>query len=171
MSGTESAPFRAMEEAKDLVTRGSTPMSRIPCNLDDFLAIPKDMLLDGLKAFGFKESDSSATETLTVVQIRRISIWQYTSFWRCLTLSARRLRLMQPCCVAIAAQGSADLPAAAIHPGLANAALLHSWFWPAAPRAQVTKTAGPRWPADLRSNGHQRGCSPPSSANAALLRS
>ena len=38
-------------------------------NLDDFLAIPKDMLLDGLKAFEFKEG----AETLTLVQIGRIS--------------------------------------------------------------------------------------------------
>ena len=45
-------------------------------NLDDFLAIPKDMLLDGLKAFDFKERVDSDSETLSLVQLGRISKWQ-----------------------------------------------------------------------------------------------
>ena len=47
-----------------------------PDNLDDFLAIPKDMLLDGLKAFEFKERADAAPETFSLVQIGRISKWQ-----------------------------------------------------------------------------------------------
>ncbi len=43
-----------------------------PDNLDDSLAIPKDMLLDGLKAFEFKERVDSVPETLTLVQMGRI---------------------------------------------------------------------------------------------------
>ena len=44
-----------------------------PDNLDDFLAIPKDMLLDGLETFEFKERADAAPETFSLVQIGRIS--------------------------------------------------------------------------------------------------
>ena len=44
-----------------------------PVNLDDFYAIPTDMLLDGLKAFEFKASDEAPTIKLTLVQIGRLS--------------------------------------------------------------------------------------------------
>ena len=47
-----------------------------PANLDDFLAIPMDMLLDGLKAFEYKERADSDPETLSLVQIGRISKWK-----------------------------------------------------------------------------------------------
>ena len=47
-----------------------------PDNLDDFLAIPKDMLLDGLKAFEFKVRVDAVPETFSLVQIGRISKWQ-----------------------------------------------------------------------------------------------
>ena len=58
----------------DLVSLGK--YADVNDNFDDFLAIPKDMLLDGLKAFEFKEG----AETLTLVHIGRISKAEYGPF-------------------------------------------------------------------------------------------
>ena len=70
-----------MLQVTDLATLGASLLQVFgnPDNLDDFLAIPKDMLLDGLKAFEFKVRADAAPETLTLVQIGRISKWQNTA--------------------------------------------------------------------------------------------
>ena len=60
-------------EVKDIMWVALLKVFGNPDNLDDFLANPKDMLLDGLKAYEFKEGVSAATETLTLFQIGRIS--------------------------------------------------------------------------------------------------
>ena len=63
-------------EVRDVMWASLLKVMGNPDNLDDFLAIPKDMLLDGLKAFEFKKG----AETLTLVHIGRISKAEYGPF-------------------------------------------------------------------------------------------
>ena len=74
-----------VEDVKDLETLGKFAKVEdvvwshllnkmgMPANLDDFYAIPTEMLLEGFKAFKYQASNESPTITLTLVQIGRLS--------------------------------------------------------------------------------------------------